>query len=165
MAKYERNTEITTIEYSEKDGFKDRNTTIKTTGKTSSNKFGLFSFLFNRARDKKGFGGNIFFMFFLVVFFLLLFANVYQMIFDTGDGEPRTLASLLRYFEQLQEADILKMFTSIDITIAADWGVFEWFRSFLNNFLLGPLQVLLVFVQGVFQLIAYVLGFLGWLIS
>lgn len=75
----------------------------------------------------KGTGGSLFAM-----IVLILFVIVFSHYIRTGTFINFSFKSLIDYLADMPDVSVY--FSTIDLSITADWGVFNFFRSFLNFF-------------------------------
>lgn len=96
----------------------------------------------------KRFYGNLF----SLILLLLLMISMIRVLLESEFSV--SLGGFLEYLVNVPDVS-LSWLRGIDLTIYADWGVFEFFRTFLNS-LTGILEVALMLVGGIIQLLTYV---------
>lgn len=95
-------------------------------------------------------------LFFLLFCILLIFSLVRIL----NNGSPLTLSSFLDYLSTAPQLVANGGF--INLSIVADWGVFNFLRDFLNIFA-GLLSCLIYLGSMIIQLITYIIWFLKYL--
>lgn len=98
----------------------------------------------------------------LVTIFIIFFAlAILGVFFGNSNLTFGSFLGNLRDFNDSYPFDSKWIFTLRDsLTIKDDWGIFNWFRSFLNSFG-SSLGLLLSLLVGLGQIIAFILSFIG----
>lgn len=73
-----------------------------------------------------------------------------------GRDSSLSFTGLLNSISSVPTIDMSKIFDFVnDINITSDWGVFNFFRDFINNFVLSLLGVAIYFCTAIAQLIVF----------
>lgn len=105
------------------------------------------------SKDKLGFTGTALSV--VMIFLLMLVVMRFLLV---PNAPVYTFESLLEVLQGTP--NMLPWSNFIDLTIYADWGVFEFFRSFLNS-----ITGIIEFLLWVTNLITYTLQFIGYYLS
>lgn len=93
---------------------------------------------------------------------LILFLRFTGLLFDTGSNI--SFSSFLEWIDNFKAIDISWLPTLGDkLVIAGDWGLFDFFRSFINTVFLKPIQVMLFVSISLLNLIYLLLKFIGFI--
>ncbi len=73
-----------------------------------------------------------------------------------GRDSSLSFTGLLNSISSMPTIDMSKIFDFVnDMNITLDWGVFNWFRDFLNNFFMPLFGVAIYFCTAIAQLIVF----------
>lgn len=95
-----------------------------------------------------------------IAFIILFIANFFYSTLDLN--QAFTFTGFLHALEQAPSVPIdwIKDFASLRIT--SDWSeLFNWFRDFLNQFIMPMITVVLFLCVGIAQLVTYIVYFVG----
>lgn len=109
---------------------------------------------YTRFLDDERSSVSIFKALFIVLFMVSFFNAV------SGNGRIITFTGLLNALSEAPSIDISWIGHFMDLTIKNDWGLFDFFRTFLNQFM-GIIGLMLYFVTGVAQIVVFFSYFLG----
>ena len=83
-----------------------------------------------------------------------------------GMESSLSFTGLLNSLSSVPTIDMSKIFDFLnDFIITLDWGVFNWFRDFLNNFFLPLFGVAIYFCTAIAQLIVFLLWIFKFLLT
>ena len=92
----------------------------------------------------------------IIICCILLFLSLIRTVYNKDS------VSLVSFVDFLQTAPNIAFSSFVDFTITADWGVFNFLRSFLNIFT-GALSVLIFIGASIVQVIIYLMWIIGYI--
>lgn len=96
---------------------------------------------------------------FTVIFVLLFVTNFFYA--TVGYEQTFTFSHLLEKFSTIEPVGIDWIRDFADMRIEDDWSVFNWFRDFLNNFVMKIVTAFLFLCTGLVELVRYAYFFVG----
>ena len=96
---------------------------------------------------------------FTVIFVLLAVTNFFYA--SVGYEQNFTFSHLLEKFSTIEPVGIDWIRDFADMRIEEDWSVFNWFRDFLNNFVMKIVTAFLFLCTGLVELVRYAYFFVG----
>lgn len=96
---------------------------------------------------------------FTVIFVLLFVTNFFYA--TVGYEQTFTFSHLLEKFSTIEPVGIDWIRDFADMRIEEDWSVFNWFRDFLNNFVMKIVTAFLFLCTGLVELVRYAYFFVG----
>lgn len=96
---------------------------------------------------------------FTVIFVLLFVTNFFYA--TVGYEQNFTFSHLLEKFSTIEPVGIDWIRDFADMRIEEDWSVFNWFRDFLNNFVMKIVTAFLFLCTGLVELVRYAYFFVG----
>lgn len=96
---------------------------------------------------------------FTVIFVLLAVTNFFYA--TVGYEQTFTFSHLLEKFSTIEPVGIDWIRDFADMRIEEDWSVFNWFRDFLNNFVMKIVTAFLFLCTGLVELVRYAYFFVG----
>ena len=96
---------------------------------------------------------------FTVIFVLLFVTNFFYA--TVGYEQTFTFSHLLEKFSAIEPVGIDWIRDFADMRIEEDWSVFNWFRDFLNNFVMKIVTAFLFLCTGLVELVRYAYFFVG----
>lgn len=96
---------------------------------------------------------------FTVIFVLLAVTNFFYA--TVGYEQTFTFSHLLEKFSSIEPVGIDWIRDFADMRIEEDWSVFNWFRDFLNNFVMKIVTAFLFLCTGLVELVRYAYFFVG----
>ncbi len=96
---------------------------------------------------------------FTVIFVLLAVTNFFYA--TVGYEQTFTFSHLLERFSTIEPVGIDWIRDFADMRIEEDWSVFNWFRDFLNNFVMKIVTAFLFLCTGLVELVRYAYFFVG----
>lgn len=96
---------------------------------------------------------------FTVIFVLLFVTNFFYA--TVGYVQTFTFSHLLEKFSTIEPVGIDWIRDFADMRIEEDWSVFNWFRDFLNNFVMKIVTAFLFLCTGLVELVRYAYFFVG----
>lgn len=96
---------------------------------------------------------------FTVIFVLLFVTNFFYA--TVGYEQNFTFSHLLEKFSTIEPVGIEWIRDFADMRIEEDWSVFNWFRDFLNNFVMKIVTAFLFLCTGLVELVRYAYFFVG----
>lgn len=96
---------------------------------------------------------------FTVIFVILAVTNFFYA--TVGYEQTFTFSHLLEKFSQIEPVGIDWIRDFADMRIEEDWSVFNWFRDFLNNFVMKIVTAFLFLCTGLVELVRYAYFFVG----
>ena len=83
-----------------------------------------------------------------------------------GRDSSLSFTGLLNSISSVPIIDMSKIFVFVnDMNITLDWGVFNWFRDFLNNFFLPFFGVAIYFCTAIAQLIVFLVWVFKFIVT
>lgn len=96
---------------------------------------------------------------FSVIFVLLAVINFFYA--SVGFEQTFTFSHMLEKFSTIEPVGIEWIRDFAEMRIEEDWSVFNWFRDFLNNFIMKLVTAFLFLCTGLVELIRYAYFFVG----
>ena len=96
---------------------------------------------------------------FTVIFVLLAVTNFFYA--TVGYEQNFSFSHLLEKFSTIEPVGIDWIRDFADMRIVEDWSVFNWFRDFLNNFVMKIVTAFLFLCTGLVELVRYAYFFVG----
>ena len=96
---------------------------------------------------------------FTVIFVLLAVTNFFYA--TVGYEQNFSFSHLLEKFSTIEPVGIDWIRDFADMRIEEDWSVFNWFRDFLNNFVMKIVTAFLFLCTGLVELVRYAYFFVG----
>lgn len=96
---------------------------------------------------------------FTVIFVLLAVTNFFYV--TVGYEQNFSFSHLLERFSTIEPVGIDWIRDFADMRIEEDWSVFNWFRDFLNNFVMKIVTAFLFLCTGLVELVRYAYFFVG----
>lgn len=94
-----------------------------------------------------------------VIFVFLAVTNFFYA--TLGYEQNFTFSHLLEKFSTIEPVGIDWIRDFADMRIEEDWSVFNWFRDFLNNFVMKIVTAFLFLCTGLVELVRYAYFFVG----